>query len=92
MRDGLAWHDDGRGRRRRSCSSRKRGASATSRLTSLTVEKAGSKPALETSPSKAGPTRPRRLGGLATADPLRGYREELEQFASGVRHGTLELQ
>jgi predicted dehydrogenase len=63
------------------------GASATSRLTSVTIEKAGKKPVLETSPSQAGPTAAEALGGLATADPSRGYREELEHFAYCIRHG-----
>ena len=34
-----------------------------------------------------GRARPRRIGSLATADPSRGYREELEHFAYCVRHG-----
>jgi predicted dehydrogenase len=63
------------------------GSSATSRLTSVTVEKAGSKPVLETSPSQAGPSAATALGGLATADPSRGYREELEHFAYCIRNG-----
>jgi predicted dehydrogenase len=63
------------------------GLSATSRLTSLTIEKAGSKPVIEASPSTAGPSAATALGGLATADPSRGYREELEHFAYCIRHG-----
>jgi predicted dehydrogenase len=63
------------------------GTAANSRLTSLTVEKAGNKPVIEASPSQAGPTAATALGGLATADPSRGYREELEHFAFCVRHG-----
>jgi predicted dehydrogenase len=64
------------------------GASATSRLTSLTMEKGpAGKPVIETSPSTAGPSAATSLGGLATADPSRGYREELEHFAFCVRHG-----
>ena len=62
-------------------------AGAASRLTSLTIEKAGNKPVIEASPSAAGPTAATALGGLATADPSRGYREELEHFAYCVRHG-----
>ena len=50
-------------------------------------EARGGKPVLETSPSTAGPTAAASLGGLATADPSRGYREELEHFAYCVRHG-----
>ena len=57
------------------------GSPALSRTTSVTVESQGKKPALETSPSTAGPTAAAALGGLATADPSRGYREELEHFA-----------
>ena len=38
--------------------------------TSVTVEAQGKKPALETSPSTAGPTAAAALGGLATADPV----------------------
>jgi predicted dehydrogenase len=63
------------------------GASATSRLTSVTIEKPGNKPVLEASPSQAGPSAATSLGGLATADPSRGYREELEHFAFCVRAG-----
>ncbi len=48
----------------------------------------GKKPVLETSPSTAGPTAAAALGDLATADPSRGYREELEHFAYCVRHGN----
>lgn len=59
-----------------------------SRSTAVSVETAGKKPALETSPSTAGPTAATALGGLATADPSRGYREELEHFAYCVRHGN----
>ena len=47
----------------------------------------GKKPVIETSPSTAGPSAAAALGGLATADPSRGYREELEHFAYCVRHG-----
>jgi len=64
------------------------GGAAASRLTSITVEKAGSKPVLETSPSQSGPSAATALGGLATADPSRGYREELEHFAYCIRHGN----
>ncbi|MFI5458614.1 MAG: Gfo/Idh/MocA family protein [Isosphaerales bacterium] len=64
------------------------GTPASSRTTSVTVETQGKKPALETSPSTAGPTAATALGGLATAQPSRGYREELEHFAYCVRHGN----
>ena len=57
-------------------------------LTSYTVEKAGGKPAVETSASAAGPTAASSLGGLATAAPSRGYREELEHFAYCIRNGN----
>ena len=60
----------------------------TSRTTSVTVETQGKKPVMETSPSTAGPTAAASLGGLATAEPSRGYREELEHFAYCVRHGN----
>ncbi len=59
-----------------------------SRTTSIAVEKgAGGKPVIEASPSTAGPSAASSIGGLATADPSRGYREELEHFAFCVRHG-----
>jgi len=59
------------------------------RATTVTVEaKAGGKPVVEASPSAAGPSAASSLGGLATADPSRGYREELEHFAFCVRHGN----
>ena len=64
------------------------GNASLSRTTSVTVEGQGKKPALETSPSLAGPTAAAGLGALATADPSRGYREELEHFAFCVRHGN----
>jgi predicted dehydrogenase len=60
----------------------------TSRTTSVTVETQGKKPVLETSPSTAGPTQAAALGSLATVEPSRGYREELEHFAYCVRHGN----
>jgi predicted dehydrogenase len=63
------------------------GSPSLSRTTSVTVESQGKKPVIETSPSTAGPTAASALGGLATADPSRGYREELEHFAYCVRHG-----
>jgi predicted dehydrogenase len=63
------------------------GSPVLSRTTSVTLETQGKKPALETSPSAAGPTAAAALGGLATADPSKGYREELEHFAYCVRHG-----
>jgi len=63
------------------------GSPVASRTTSVTVESQANKPALETSPSTAGPSKASALGGLATAEPSRGYREELEHFAYCVRHG-----
>ncbi len=63
------------------------GNASLSKSTSVTVENAGKKPALETSPSLAGPSAATAVGGLATADPSRGYREELEHFAYCVRYG-----
>jgi predicted dehydrogenase len=64
------------------------GAGGTSRQTSIAVEKgAGGKPVIEASPSTAGPSAASSLGGLATANPSRGYREELEHFAYCIRHG-----
>ncbi len=63
------------------------GSPYASRTTSVSVESQGKKPALETSPSTAGPTAASSLGGVATADPSRGYREELEHFAYCIRHG-----
>jgi predicted dehydrogenase len=62
------------------------GNASLSRTTSVTVEGQGKKP-LETSPSLAGPSAATALGSLATAEPSRGYREELEHFAYCVRHG-----
>jgi hypothetical protein len=53
----------------------------------VTVEEHGKKPVLETSPSTAGPSAAAALGTLATAEPSRGYREELEHFAYCVRNG-----
>jgi predicted dehydrogenase len=63
------------------------GNAFSSRQTSVAIENVGKKPVLETSPSLAGPSKASALGGLATADPSRGYREELEHFAYCVRHG-----
>jgi predicted dehydrogenase len=63
------------------------GSPFTSRTTSVTMETQGTKPVMETSPSTAGPTQASALGTLATADPSRGYREELEHFAYCVRNG-----
>jgi len=63
------------------------GSAYSSRQTNVTVERQGGKPVLETSPSTAGPTAASALGTLATAEPSRGYREELEHFAYCVRHG-----
>ncbi len=63
------------------------GNAYTSRQTSVSVETVAKKPVLETSPSLAGPSAASALGTLATADPSRGYREELEHFAYCVRHG-----
>ena len=65
------------------------GNAATSRSTSITVETKGAgKPTLEASPSAAGPTAASSLGGVAVADPSRGYREELEHFAYCIRNGN----
>jgi predicted dehydrogenase len=64
------------------------GNALLSRQTSVTIENAGKKPVLETSPSLAGPSKASAMGTLATADPSRGYREELEHFAYCVRHGN----
>ena len=59
------------------------------KATTVTVEtKTGGKPTVEASPSAAGPSAASSLGGLATADPSKGYREELEHFAYCVRHGN----
>lgn len=64
------------------------GGPAAARTTSITVEKnAAGKAVIETSPSASGPSAATALGGLATADPSRGYREELEHFAYCIRHG-----
>ena len=64
------------------------GNAATSRSTAISVEtKAGGKPVIEASASTAGPSAAASLGGLAVADPSRGYREELEHFAFCVRNG-----
>src|SRR5262249_12303265 len=64
------------------------GGPSAARTTSITVEKnAAGKAVIETSPSTAGPSVATSLGGLATGDPSRGYREELEHFAYCVRHG-----
>ena len=64
------------------------GGPAAARSTSLTIEKsAGGKPVIEASPSTAGPSTATSLGGLATNDVSRGYREELEHFAFCIRHG-----
>jgi predicted dehydrogenase len=58
------------------------------RTTSITMERGPSgKAVMETSPSAAGPSAASSLGGLAVADPSRGYREELEHFAFCVRNG-----
>jgi predicted dehydrogenase len=64
------------------------GNALNSRTTSVTVETQGKKPVLETSPSTAGPTKAAALGSLATVEPSRGYREELEHFAYCIRHGN----
>ncbi|HEV3163737.1 MAG TPA: Gfo/Idh/MocA family oxidoreductase [Isosphaeraceae bacterium] len=59
------------------------------RTTSITMEKGpAGKPVIETSPSASGPTAASSLGGLATAAPSRGYREELEHFAFCLRNGN----
>jgi predicted dehydrogenase len=67
----------------------KPGDSASGKTTTVTVEnsKAG-KPVVEASPSAAGPSAAASYGALATADPSRGYREELEHFAYCIRHGN----
>jgi predicted dehydrogenase len=65
------------------------GGPAAARTTSIAVEKnSAGKPVVEASPSTAGPSAASSLGGLATADPSRGYREELEHFAYCIRHGN----
>lgn len=67
---------------------RNRPGTWSSALTTAVIEKTGpGKPIVETSPSAAGPSAAAALGGLATADPSRGYREELEHFAYCIRHG-----
>jgi predicted dehydrogenase len=59
------------------------------KTTTVTVETGKSgKPVVETSPSAAGPSAASSLGGLATADPSRGYREELEHFAYCIRNAN----
>ena len=59
------------------------------KATTVTVEsKPGAKPTVEASPSAAGPSAAANYGALATADPSRGYREELEHFAYCIRHGN----
>src|SRR5207244_13134629 len=45
------------------------GLAATSRLTSLTVEKAGNKPVIEASASQAGPAAAHALGARAARGP-----------------------
>jgi predicted dehydrogenase len=65
------------------------GGWASARTTNITVETKGAgKPVVEASPSAAGPTLASSLGGLAVADPSRGYREELEHFAYCIRNGN----
>jgi predicted dehydrogenase len=60
-----------------------------SRATNVTVERTqAGKAVMETSPSAAGPSAASSLGGLATADPSKGYREELEHFAYCIRNGN----
>ncbi len=64
------------------------GKASAPKSTSVTVEtRAGGKPVVEALPSVAGPTAAASYGAIATADPSRGYREELEHFAYCVRHG-----
>jgi predicted dehydrogenase len=59
------------------------------RGTSVTVEtKAGGKAVVEASPSAAGPSVASSLGALATTDPSKGYREELEHFAFCIRNAN----
>lgn len=55
--------------------------------TAISIEKAGNKPVLETSPSGGAPTAAAALGTMTTDAPSRGYREELEHFAYCIRHG-----
>ncbi len=61
-----------------------------SRTTSVTLEKQGKKQVMVTNPSAPAPTSDDEasLGGLAIADPSRGYREELEHFAWCLRNGN----
>ena len=63
------------------------GNPSLSRTTSVTVESAGQEAGARNQPEHGRPDRGGRPGGLATADPSRGYREELEHFAYCVRHG-----
>src|SRR4051794_40741837 len=56
--------------------------------TAISIEKAGNKPVMETSPSGVAPTASAALGTITTDAPSRGYREELEHFAYCVRHGN----
>ncbi len=58
------------------------------RSTQISMEKKGDKAVMETSPSLAGPSAAQAIGTLATDDPSRGYREELEHFAYCVRNGN----
>ena len=86
---GSRGHDDRRARRRRSCSSRKRATPSTSRQTSVIGRDRGQEAGARDQPEPGRPDAPpSALGGLATADPSRGYREELEHFAYCVRHGN----
>ena len=64
------------------------GNAATSRLTSITVETGRQQAGDRDQPEPGRPVAATSLGGLATADPSRGYREELEHFAYCVRHGN----
>ena len=48
----------------------------------------GKKPASRDQPEPCQPSAATALGSLATADPSRGYREELEHFAYCIRHGN----
>ena len=62
--------------------------STSAKSTVVTVEtKAGGKPVVEASASTYGPAAASSVGGLASTDPSKGYREELEHFAFCVRNG-----
>ena len=83
---GSQGNDDRRARRRRSCCTRRRATPARRGRPAYGGDRARSRCSR---PARARPARAAAsaLGGLATADPSRGYREELEHFAYCVRHG-----